>query len=394
VAGAERVVAIGQLGRLVLRLALLVLFDVAACGPSAPRCHFGVEHPVFASSAAGYDDVALVWVGTHAALFFSEQSGLYARWLDARGLPGAPAERLGPRCDAGVAAAVSGNALQLACARRATDQPASDGDVSLYALDQRLRVQHVSRFGEVGRSSRGVAIAASSAGLTLVWQDATLDAARVWLMRGFGAQPIAISDPGFAASAPALAADSAHVYVTWSETRENGRSSESRVQLAELAPGLTIGPKAVTVAHSRDASPSPALAASEHGLWLAFRDRRRASRRTGLYLARLDRAGRALGAPVRAARADGVGRPALRRCLGGVFAATPRTFAGDYFVGVVRGDPTLRTLSGEQQFYEDSHEFAQVGATCAGDHALLLMAERARPGRGGAALRSVSFSCD
>jgi hypothetical protein len=63
-------------------------------------------------------------------------------------------------------------------------------------------------------------------------------------------------------------------------------------------------------------------------------------------------------------------------------------------VGVVRADPTLRTLSGEQQFYEDSHEFAQVGATCAGDHALLLMAERARLGKGRAALRSVSFSCD
>jgi hypothetical protein len=391
VAGAERAAA---LGRVALRLWLLVLFEQTACGPSAPRCHFGAEHPVFASSAAGFDDVALVWVGTQAALIFSEQSGLYARWLDSRGLPGPPAERLGPRCDAGVAAAVSGKAVQLACARRATELPASDGDVALYALDQGLRMQRVSRFGKVGSSSRGVAIAASPAGLTLAWQDATLDAARVWLMLGLAAQPVAISDPGFAASAPGLEADDAHVYATWSETRENGRSVESRVQFAELAPRLTSGPKAVTVAHSRDAFPSPALAASERGLWLAFRDRRKASRKTGLYLARLDRAGRALGAPVRAARADGVGRPALRHCLGGVLAATPRTFAGDYFVGVVRADPTLRTLSGEQQFYEDSHEFAQVAATCAGDHALLLMAERARPGRSGAALRSVSFSCD
>jgi hypothetical protein len=391
VAGAERVAAIG---RVALRLWLVVLFHAAACGPSAPHCHFGAEHPVFASSAAGFDDVALVWVETQAALLFSEQSGLYARWLDSRGLPGAPAERLGPRCDAGVAAAVSGKAVVLACARRATEQPASDGDVALYALDQQLRVQRVSRFGKVGRSSRGVAVAATPAGLTLAWQDATLDAARIWLMRGLAAPPIAVSDPGFAASTPGLAADDAHLYATWSETRDHGRSIESRVQFAELPRQLTSGPKAVTVASSRDALPSPALAASEGGLWLAFRDRRKASRKTGLYLTRLDRAGRALGAPVRAARADGVGRPALRRCLGGVLAATPRSFAGDYFVGVVRADPTLRTVSGEQQFYEDSHEFAQVGATCAGDHALLLMAERARPGRSGATLRSVSFSCD
>jgi hypothetical protein len=191
-----------------------------------------------------------------------------------------------------------------------------------------------------------------------------------------------------------LAAADAHVYATWAETRELGRSVESRVQLADLHVGGAAHPRVVTVAHSRDASPSPDLAASEAELWLAYRDRRKRSRKTGLYLERLDRAGRSLGAPVRAARADGVGRPALRRCLGGVLAATPRTFAGDYFVGVVRADPTLRTLSGEQQFYEDSHEFAQVGATCAGDHALLLMAERARLGKGRAALRSVSFSCD
>jgi hypothetical protein len=349
---------------------------------------------VFTSSAGSFDDVALVWLGTRAAVVFSEQSGLYARWLDARGLPGPPSERLGPRCDAGVAAAVGGDAIEISCARRASEQPASEGAIALYTLDSQLHVAHVNSVGKVGRVSRGVALALGPRGLTLAWQDASLDTARVWLMRGLGTPPISVSDPSFTASAPGLAATDTHVYATWAETRELGRSVESRVQFADLKVGGAEHPQVVTVAHSRDASPSPDLAASEAGLWIAYRDRRKTSRKTGLYLERLDRAGRSLGAPVRAARADGVGRPALRRCLGGVLAATPRTFAGDYFVGVVRADPNLRRLSGEQQFYEDSHEFAQVGATCAGDHALLLMAERARLGKGRAALRSVSFSCD
>jgi hypothetical protein len=84
----------------------------------------------------------------------------------------------------------------------------------------------------------------------------------------------------------------------------------------------------------------------------------------------------------------------LRACLGGLVAATPRTFAGDYFIGVVHADESLRSLSGEQQFYEDSHEFAQVAVTCLGDSALLLIAERGRLGKSQAALRSVSFSCN
>jgi len=60
----------------------------------------------------------------------------------------------------------------------------------------------------------------------------------------------------------------------------------------------------------------------------------------------------------------------------------------------LRADPALRALSGEQQFYEDSHEFAQVASVCLRDRALLLIAERGKVGKGRAALRSVSFGCD
>jgi hypothetical protein len=101
-----------------------------------------------------------------------------------------------------------------------------------------------------------------------------------------------------------------------------------------------------------------------------------------------------MGPAVRVGRADGVGRPVLQRCLGGLVAATPRTFAGDYFVGVVHVDSALERLSAEQQFYEDSHEFAQVAAACQSSDVLLLIAERGRLGAGRATLHSATFTCD
>ncbi|HEY2732354.1 MAG TPA: hypothetical protein VGI70_00135, partial [Polyangiales bacterium] len=285
---------------------------------------------------------------------------------------------------------ISGESIELACARRSIDPSEHTGGVALYTLDDRLRIQSARTLGRVGPGSYGVAIAHGASGLTIAWQDADLEGARVWLLRSGSSEPIAISDPAYVASTPGLSLHGPHLFASWAESREDHGRVESRVQLADVTQRL----RAQTVASSRDRWPSPDLASSPRGLWLAFRDRRKAAHRTGLYLERLDADGRSLGHAVRAARADGVGRPVLRWCLDGVLAATPRTFAGDYFVGVVRADPDLETLSGEQQFYEDSHEFAQVASTCAGDHALLVMAERARLGRGHAALRSVSFVCD
>jgi hypothetical protein len=377
-----------------VRVWLLVCMT-CGCDPAPPLCHFGPEHALFESTAPAFDDVALVWLGRSAVAVFSEATGLYARQLDAQGLPRAPAVRLGPRCDAGVSAAASGGLALVACSRRSTDQVAVEGAVSLYALDQQLKIARFTRFGRVGRGSHGVALAVLPHEVAVAWQDAALDGARIWLTRRPGAEePSTISESAWYASAPGLVARGAQLYAAWAETRESGRALASRVRLVGL--GRHASPAdPVTVVTTHDDSPSPELVASEAGLWLAFRDQRRLGRKkTGLYLARLDSQGKTRGEMVRAGRADGVGRPVLRACLGGVVAATPRTFAGDYFVGVVRADAELRTLSGEQQFYEDSHEFAQVASACALDHALLLMAERGRLGSGRAALRSVTFTCD
>jgi hypothetical protein len=149
-----------------------------------------------------------------------------------------------------------------------------------------------------------------------------------------------------------------------------------------------------TVLESKDADPSPRLVSVSDGLMLAFRDKRETGRKTGLYMARVAEDGRLLGRVVRAGRADGRATPVLEPCLGGVVSATPRTFAGDYFVGVLRADPELRRLSAEQQFYEDSREFDRVAVHCGRDQALLLIAERGRLLKGNAALRSTTFRCE
>jgi hypothetical protein len=326
---------------------------------------------------------------------FSEATGLYARQLDAQGVPRGSALRLGPRCDAGVSAAVSGGKPWLACARRATDQVETSGEVSLYALDRSLGIERLERFGRVGRTSHGIALTAVADGILVTWQDAALGSARVWLVRApNAAEPRLLSEGAWYASTPGVVLRGEQPYATWAETREQGAGFESRVRLLDV--GDHAGPPSpVTVVTTHDDAPSPQLAASGTGLWLAFRDQRRLGRKkTGLYLARLDALGKTLGDPLRVGRADGVGRPVLRACLGGLVAATPRTFAGDYFVGVIRATTDLRGLSGEQQFYEDSHEFAQVASSCVHDRVLLVIAERGKLGGGRAALRSVTFTCE
>ena len=97
--------------------------------------------------------------------------------------------------------------------------------------------------------------------------------------------------------------------------------------------------------------------------------------------------------PIRAARADGDATPAFDACFGGLVTSTPRTFAGDYFVGVswLGAGPRPPTL--EQQFYEDAHEFTDTAAACVGDHALLLIGERGKLSQKETMLRSATFSC-
>jgi hypothetical protein len=343
---------------------------------------------VFRSEAGLFDDVALVKSAAGPLAFFSDATGLYARELDDSGLPRKRAERIAARCDGGLAAAVSGKELWIACARRA--QAADLGAVSVYtfegALDERQRI------GPVGGESHGVALAVYAGRVRVVWQDAALGGAQLRYADSGAPVPHVISDPDWFASTPQLSATDAQLIAVWDESQEHGTEYESRVRMLDLS-GRSRTAVATTVLEAHDASPSPAMLVDPRGgSWLAFRDRRKGRRKTGLYLAHLF--GSRASEVVRVGRADGVGRPTLTACLSGLVAATPRTFAGDYFVGVVQVDRDLKAFSLEQQFYEDSHEFSQVAASCLDSRLLLLIAERGRLGGGRAALRSVGFSCE
>jgi hypothetical protein len=215
---------------------------------------------------------------------------------------------------------------------------------------------------------------------------------RIWFAEsGWGRPPRQLSDESWEASAPSLVWSGARLYASWAETRFAGERAQSRIVIVAASENRAVPH---TVIESHDASPSPRLAAVSTGLIVSFRDKRETGRKTGLYMARVDSDGRLIGRVVRAGRADGRATPVLEPCLGGVVSATPRTFAGDYFVGVLRADTELRRLSAEQQFYEDSREFDRVAVRCGRDRALLLIAERGRLLKGHAALRSTTFRCD
>ena len=362
-----------------------------ACDTPGKRCRFGSDHAVFRSEAGLFDDVALVRTEQGALAIFSDTSGLYIRALDEYGLPRRRAERVAERCDAGVAAAVGGKQLWLACARRATNEGV--GSVTVYAdTDTSGALTERQHFTPVGRESHGVALALQGGRARVAWQDAALGGARLRYAETGSVLTYVLSDGDWFAATPQLAAQDAQLVAVWDESQQHGDTYESRIRMLDLSGKSRTG-TGIDILTAHDASPGPAIVLDPRGgSWLAFRDRKKGRRKTGLYLARLF--GGKAGEVVRVGRADGVGRPTLTACLSGLVAATPRTFAGDYFVGVVQVDPTLRAFSLEQQFYEDSHEFSQVAASCLDARLLLLIAERGRLGGGRAALRTVSFHCE
>ena len=347
---------------------------------------------MFRSEGGLFDDVALVQSAEGPLAIFSDTTGVYTRALDEFGLPRRRAQRVGERCDAGLDAAVSGKDLWIACARRAGPE-VGPGSVSVYlAADGQGALTERQHFGPVGAESHGVALAVHAGRARVAWQDAALGGAQLRYAETGSVLTYMFSDGDWFASTPRLSALDSKLIALWDESQQRGEDYESRIRMLDLS-GHSRSGTGTTVMEAHDASPGPAMVIDpKGGSWLAFRDRRKGRRKTGLYLSRLS--GDQASEVVRVGRADGVGRPTLTACLSGLVAATPRTFAGDYFVGVVQVDPDLQAFSLEQQFYEDSHEFSQVAASCLDQRLLLLIAERGRLGGGRAALRSVGFSCE
>jgi len=372
-------------------VAVATCWTGSGCEGSGKRCRFGSDHAVFRSEGSLFDDVALVNTAEGPLAIFSDTTGLYMRALDEYGLPRRRAQRVGERCDAGLDAAVSGRELWLACSRRAADQVGA-GAVTVYSADAHGTLTERQHFAPVGGESHGVALALYAGRARVAWQDAALGGAQLRYAETGSVLTYVLSDGDWFASTPRVSATESQLFALWDESQQRGEEYESRIRMLDLS-GRNRSGTGVTVMDAHDASPGPAMVLDpKGGSWLAFRDRRKGRRKTGLYLARVQ--GGKSSEVVRVGRADGVGRPTLTACLSGLVAATPRTFAGDYFVGVVQVDPDLEAFSLEQQFYEDSHEFSQVAASCLDARLLLLIAERGRLGGGRAALRSVGFSCE
>jgi hypothetical protein len=353
-------------------------------------CRFGAEHEVFVTTAAGFDDIALARVGEGHVAVFSDAAGLQLRRLDAHGKPTAAVVRFAERCAGGVDAVSGVRGLLVACLR-----PGKSA-VSVYVVDADGRMVLVRAFGEAGSRARGVSLARTGERVFVGYQDAVVGAGRAYVVQvqlvgdAPAPWPRLVSDPARVAGAPRLAVHDERVFATWSEHSLGADEADGRVMIAEVSRSRSPS-VAATVHHP---APEPTLVADAKGLAMVFRDLRADAQRPGLYATRVAPEGKLLGGLLRAARADGSGRPALRACGAHLVAATPRTFAGDAFVGVVGIDLARGAVAGEQQFYEDSREFAQVAADCdGGEGALLMVAERASRGRGTAALHAVSLAC-
>jgi hypothetical protein len=175
--------------------------------------------------------------------------------------------------------------------------------------------------------------------------------------------------------------------VVWVERWLEGEALQSEV----VAWDTRAAPVALLALAHRNAMPQ--LVPDREGLLLAYRDQPSQQRKPGLYLVRLDSRAAPIGQPVRVGRADGIGRPDVRACMGGFVTATPRTYGGDYFVGINWLDGTLQNPRGEQQFYEDTHAFTRAASACLGDSALFLIAELGQLQHSRTALRAVPYSC-
>jgi hypothetical protein len=355
------------------------------------HCRLGPEHTVALSAAKDFDGIAVVASGQGAVALWSEPSGLYGQRLDALGSKQGARVRLGARCDGGLdALARSGQdgGLDVACLVRPLrgkhDEP---GGVLWLGLSRQLNGDRRELLGSAGALSEGVALARGAAGLELVWHDGAADSQRVWwLALGRPGAPVQLSEPGRVTAAPSLAAGpDGRCVATWAESWVDGETLHSRIVAWTRADGTR------TLHQVGNYAAMPKLVPVGGRLVLAFRDHREGER-TGLYVAPVAQRG-LLTKPLRVGRADGTGRPALTPCMDGLVSATPRTYGGDYFIGINWLDRELTRSRGEQQFYEDSHAFTHVAASCQGPHALLFIAEFPQLTRETAALRAVSYSC-
>lgn len=388
---------------------------LVACGLTdrAPRCVMGTEYEVATAHGMAFDDLAITTLGSRSYAFWSDDSGLFGRVLNAQGKPTGKPKRLSERCVGGIASAAWKQSLVVACLRplRAA-RPLENADADLDAeteeegrtqpqarapaqalwltVNTELLVTEQRELGTAGSVSGGIDVAARGDDLAVIWQDASLDSARIWLWRGGEyAEQLLLSSPVSSPAEPSLVWLDKGLFMMWSEASGDPRQHERRLVLSN-AQSVQGAPMVVTTVMHED--PTPRLRELNGELYLAFRDKR-GGRKPGLYVSKVSDRGALHGELSRLSRADAKAGPAIVPCFDGLLAVAPRTFGGGKFVGINWADKTLTRASQERQFYEDSRQFARAAGTCVGEHALLLIGEQGKPERPVTKLRSVGFRC-
>ncbi len=387
-------------------LSFVLLASVCACGSDARYCKLGETHIVATTREKLIDGVALAALEKGALLVWSDAAGTHAQRVDAGARAVGVTQRITERCDAGLAllAPKGAEAAVLACARRAAaGDVASRGEVELLdvagaAPSAPLATTRRARFEAVGTLSEGVAIARGPRSLALAFHDASPDGHRVFLVPDIDARsasPELVSDPARMAFSPSLAFHQGELFLAFAERVTSGDDVRTvlRVQRGRAAP--------VELELRAHLAALPELASLGERLLLGYRSPGSSARKPGLYIAPLEPVAssslRALS-PLRVGRADGVGHPRLVPCLQGLVSATPRSYSGDYFIGINWLSPTLARPRREQQFYEDARAFTHAAIACLGpgdgDRALFALAELPQLDRAEAALHAATYACE
>ena len=379
------------------------MLGIAACGDddalaARAECTFGEEHRLATAPGGVFHGVALTTGagGERATAVWSHRAGLFARALSPNGAPRGAAVRLGPGCEGGVAAAQLDAGLAVACVRRAMPEADKPGQVIVLRLGDGLEPRARATFGPAGRDSYGVDLAADGDAVWVAWHDGTAGAHRAWLARtelgGDGSasdDPRAISREGVAAGAPSVAMHGERPVVAWAET---WFGTDGYLVGKVLVSDLRGAPRETAVIIHEDARPT--IARSVHGLLLAYRDEQPAGSRPRLFVTELTSELDVARGPVVVGRANGEGGPSLLECEGALTTVAPRSYGiHDILVGINRFDRDLERIGVERQIYEYGMRFAHAATACAGDHLLVLTAERGETPDRDTALTSTVVDC-
>jgi hypothetical protein len=407
-------------------LQLLSWAVLASCDAVDARyCKLSTARVVASTEAKVVDGLALTAIEQGALVAWSDSNGAFVRQLDPQGAPRGEVARVAERCEGGVALAASATGIALACARRAVPGDATQaGSADVYVLalgGGRIAAELRASYAPVGSLSDGIAMAwvagataADKPALALAWHDASPDVQRIWLVSDADAKRAAqlVSSEGNVASSPVLVAHEGQLALGFSERFTRGDALETNTMLwtgearLDAARGKTnpvvIEAESKAPKGSAWVEPLPQLVFTDGALVLGYRAPGRGGKRPGLHLVNVEaergahavlQAPRARD-PVRVGRADGVGRPSLTACMGGLVAATPRSYAGDYFIGINWLSRAFTKPRREQQFYEDARAFTQAAGACLGTHALLALAELPQLDRPKAELHVAAYTCE